>query len=654
MDDNAVKRSRPYNTRRNIKPKETGHTGATACSHQNAAAVNDIPAGSICEILHFFQSKLDKNGFSKWIRESPDDLVDPADNAESDRYALLVRNVKSCDSRRRTQTDSIVVQSGLLKTFLEGFFKGYPGETMSLTPLVFCPPFKPFVHRWEAFQKARNEIVDPALKGVVDLLSGVLQNELGEIMHRRNDLMSNGVITHDLLWMVFAPGDQVYCIQNDYDRVHQVEFARYMPDTGEFQVSARSIDYDGHGFGYRAQRHVIHYFADTLPVNCLKVFPLRFIRGADTVRQNVLARGKLWEAYTGYHFTEYEGVGVARHLPGEPRFNVRGRIVIDGDAFNMFNPNNAIQIRPRTKTLDDERQILATPVLRGYSLADKEWLEFNVDGVKDIVWDPQAFTSLVLPPELQSFKTLILGIADAQLRQRKDVDDSVQAKGRGFIVQLSGPPGVGKTLTAESLAQLMRVPLFILSASELLMSHKQFEARLKDIFRMVPRWGAVLLLEDAHVFVQARNSTEFGRSALISLFLEQLEHFRGIMFLTTNRTDNMDPAFESHIHLSLRYPELDVHSRRQIWKQSLTGNTAFTSEQLNEISKVELNGRQIKNVLNTSHILARVRCPEVGYEHVRTVLELTMGDLAKRSTRDRPKRRRLNDGASNPKRSAAQ
>ena len=86
----------------------------------------------------------------------------------------------------------------------------------------------------------------------------------------------------------------------------------------------------------------------------------------------------------------------------------------------------------------------------------------------------------------------------------------------------------------------------------------------------------------------------------------------------------MDPAFESRIHVSICYPELTETTRRQIWMQFLAAPNVekFSNEQLDEIAKLELNGRQIKNVLRTAHLLAQEENTSVSYEDVQTILSL--------------------------------
>ncbi|KAE8161541.1 P-loop containing nucleoside triphosphate hydrolase protein [Aspergillus tamarii] len=599
----------------------TCERGGTTTTDPKSQPVNYAPTGSICEVHNLYESNPDKRGRTTWTKEYPDDLTVPAEDTESGQYALLVRNVKCYDGRKPLEIHSIVVQSELLKKFLAKVFKNYPGLTMTLKRVEFRPPFMPFVHRWEEFLKAREEVKDPKTESLIDLLYNILEGELRETITRRKDLILNGVVTHDLLWTIFEPGVHVYCIYGDHERVFQLVSASTNCE-GVFVVSAKYVDYDGNGFGYRKQSRCIPPFQGTLPITALPIFPLNFHPGAGAVRDNLISRGRLWEEHSGYHYKQYEGPGFTKFMGQDMQLNVKSRVIIDGEAFNTFNPNDSIRVDGCIKMLNDEQRLLATPTLRGYSLKDKEWLELYLEGVRDIVWDSRAFDSLVLPAEQHRLKGLILAIAKAQSKQMDTFDDVVQGKGRGVIIQLSGPPGVGKTLTAESVAEVMRVPLYVLSAGDLGTSAGNVEKALKDILRMVPKWGAVLLLDEADVFMETRNSTDLERNELVSIFLRLLEYYEGILFLTTNRAESIDPAFESRIHVSVRYPDLDARSRRQIWAQFLGGDEGFSSEQLDCLAQVKLNGRQIKNVLKTAHLLAREQDHEIGYDHVRTVLDL--------------------------------
>jgi AAA+ superfamily predicted ATPase len=149
-----------------------------------------------------------------------------------------------------------------------------------------------------------------------------------------------------------------------------------------------------------------------------------------------------------------------------------------------------------------------------------------------------------------------------------------------MIVLLCGPPGVGKTLTAESLAEEMKFPLYVMSAGDLGFDPSKVETQLQTILEMCSRWNAILLLDEADVFPERRSLHEadvfperrslheLERNKLASIFLRVLEYYEGTMFLTTNRVQTFAPAFQSRIHISLDYQELTIESRRTVWKTS--------------------------------------------------------------------------------------
>jgi len=92
---------------------------------------------------------------------------------------------------------------------------------------------------------------------------------------------------------------------------------------------------------------------------------------------------------------------------------------------------------------------------------------------------------------------------------------------------------------------------------------ERLESNLEDIFDYAVTWGAILLLDDADIFLQDRDDNSIERNALVSIFLRTLEYFTGILILTTNRVATFDQAFRSRIHISLGLPALDQGSQDQ-------------------------------------------------------------------------------------------
>jgi SpoVK/Ycf46/Vps4 family AAA+-type ATPase len=190
-------------------------------------------------------------------------------------------------------------------------------------------------------------------------------------------------------------------------------------------------------------------------------------------------------------------------------------------------------------------------------------------------------------------------------------------------------PGVGKTLTAESVSEHMKVPLYMMSAGDLGIDPSGIEDTLNTVMDMVAKWNAVLLLDEADVFLEARSAHDLERNKMVSIFLRVLEYYEGILFLTTNRINNIDDAFHSRIHLTLNYPNLSVEARKTIWNTFLGSETSIKANELDSLSAINLNGRQIKNTIKTAQMLARSEwtgngkciCP-VEMKHIQTVLDV--------------------------------
>ncbi|OOF97995.1 hypothetical protein ASPCADRAFT_3058 [Aspergillus carbonarius ITEM 5010] len=215
------------------------------------------------------------------------------------------------------------------------------------------------------------------------------------------------------------------------------------------------------------------------------------------------------------------------------------------------------------RSLTPRQRLSCNYVIRGYCLSFKTCAEFYVDNISPIRWSENAFPRLVLPNE---YKEIIRAFVQEQLARDDKFDDIVYGKGLGFILLLAGEPGVGKTLTAESVAEEMRQPLYLMSASELGETAPEVEESLEQVLELTSKWNAILLLDECDMFLEARSTADLRRNRLVSVFLRQLEYYRGMMFLTSNRVSDFDPAFESRIHLTIHYPALDVGSRLHVWK----------------------------------------------------------------------------------------
>ena len=172
----------------------------------------------------------------------------------------------------------------------------------------------------------------------------------------------------------------------------------------------------------------------------------------------------------------------------------------------------------------------------------------------------------------------------------------------------------------------MKAPLYMMSAGDLGLDSSAVESSLSNVLEMASKWNAILLLDEADVFLEQRSSHDLERNKLVSIFLRILEYYEGILFLTTNRVENIDAAFQSRIHISMHYDELSYSSRRHVWENLVTASKrkdhGFRDFELDALGDWKLNGREIKNVLKTAQLLASRQGDELQFQHVMIVLQI--------------------------------
>ena len=63
-----------------------------------------------------------------------------------------------------------------------------------------------------------------------------------------------------------------------------------------------------------------------------------------------------------------------------------------------------------------------------------------------------------------------------------------------FVNSCIGPPGVGKTMTAEALAKSCRKPLLTVGIGDLGTAAEKVEKSLNKLFEVVTAWHGILLM----------------------------------------------------------------------------------------------------------------------------------------------------------------
>lgn len=262
--------------------------------------------------------------------------------------------------------------------------------------------------------------------------------------------------------------------------------------------------------------------------------------------------------------------------------------------------------RDRHTNADNDKSTVL-PFVRGFSMDLKRWVYADVDDLAEYNFDDRALEWLVLPTNEKSILTRLFSAARSDL-----FGDVLHDKHGGMIILANGPTGVGKTLTAEVFAEITHAPLYVMEMAELGIDVAKIEENLARIFRRVTRWKAILLMDEADIFL-AQRDTNLARSAIVGIFLRLMDYYKGLLFLTSNRADVIDDAFKSRITIRVDYPELTEEGRREIWHVMLRHAAIIIVESdptkplerpfIHELAKVPLNGRQIRNMVRLIKVL---------------------------------------------------
>ncbi|GES64230.1 P-loop containing nucleoside triphosphate hydrolase [Aspergillus terreus] len=284
--------------------------------------------------------------------------------------------------------------------------------------------------------------------------------------------------------------------------------------------------------------------------------------------------------------------------------------------------------------LEREHLILLPDRVFGYVLLSRKWYPLNIDLISDLKTIKEgaydAFDDLVLP---KKHRKIIRALVKTHARARGALGsktdgpsvqrqfDIVRGKGKGLIILLHGAPGVGKTSTAECVAAHTGRPLFPITCGDLGgNSAQEVERNLEQFFDLAMRWGCVLLLDEADVFLGERIQGNIVQNSLVSVFLRVLEYYSGVLILTTNRVGQFDEAATSRIHCALYYPPFSKRRALEVWQKNVDrikrdNETSKVPVELNEKRIMKFadaqweagsrwNGRQIKNAFQTAVALA--------------------------------------------------
>ncbi|KAF2968106.1 hypothetical protein GQX73_g5410 [Xylaria multiplex] len=579
--------------------------------------------GSKCEFKAYHDTTKDGVPKSEHILEP---FAEYNNQSDDSAYALIIRRTFEQGSPKKT---SLTVNSPhVLKAFRDVIRSYDPVASDFTSPLDLQGPFSMLVHYWDELDQYRKALCHTDGRKHLDLLFDFMEHELKSERNHALKMTQKGQISFKNAWFIYRPGDILYQEFMGEPWLLLCKKAVYEdhPEDGSYlEIHSVYTNHNGTIVGDAA--HVTKLWQratfpqdNPVAITGLGVYPRKFVPVGDSLERRLKARGEKFLALKDGSTFKYDGQ--AEWLKPPPYeyydpmgckfrgvwlpYTETGRVILDRKTFGQEQQLSHIKIK-----LAEPKPWLCPPYTLGFSLSRKRWAHLLVENIHDAGWIPNTWDSLVLP---EKEKALLRSLVISH-QYSDNPRDQTQQKGKGLVILLHGTPGSGKTLTAEVAAEASKKALIatILSGSQ------NFEKELKKILQYATIWQAVVLLDEADVFLEARTDNSYDRNALVAS--------SGVVFLTTNRVSSFDKAMKSRIHLALGYtpPELDV--RRQIWLRYLGAVPAKQSvikakEVVDQLAAAELNGREIANAVNTACTMARFEKQPLALKHLETVLEV--------------------------------
>ena len=197
--------------------------------------------------------------------------------------------------------------------------------------------------------------------------------------------------------------------------------------------------------------------------------------------------------------------------------------------------------------------------LQMFHLEQHENCWVHVQNLDEYQYRPELKDKLVLPEDHRRLIDILTAHSGML------VDDIIEGKSGGTTILCMGAAGLGKTLTAEVYSEVVGKPLYRVHSGQLGTSAESVEAVLFTILRRAARWDAILLMDEADVYIRRRDNN-LEHNAIVSEFLRTLEYFDGLLFLTTNRVDDVDDAILSRCIAVIRYEVPPRKDAIKLWK----------------------------------------------------------------------------------------
>ncbi|RBQ14985.1 ATP-binding protein [Spongiactinospora rosea] len=205
---------------------------------------------------------------------------------------------------------------------------------------------------------------------------------------------------------------------------------------------------------------------------------------------------------------------------------------------------------------------------------------------------------LVLPdPQLHQIAEIV-----SAFRAWPKIAESWGFAGRstgGIKALFTGEPGTGKTMSAEVITGMLGLELLKVNLAQLVSKWVgETEKNLEIVFQQAEDSHAVLLFDEADALFGKRGEVKQGTDRYANLevgyLLQRLEASDGLIILTSNLKENIDPAFTRRFQFVVHFPRPGVPERRSLWRQAFPAKAPLAEDvDLDALCRLDMTGAGI-------------------------------------------------------------
>lgn len=216
--------------------------------------------------------------------------------------------------------------------------------------------------------------------------------------------------------------------------------------------------------------------------------------------------------------------------------------------------------------------------------------------------------------------------------------------GRGLGVLFYGAPGTGKTMSAYALAAELGLDVMKADISRIEDKYiGETEKRISEVFEKAEENNCLLFFDEADSLFARRtgvsDSHDRHANAQTAYLLQKMEEYGGIVVLSTNLGENIDPAFRRRLRFILEFQKPDAKTRAELWRRFIPENMPCEELDFDFLAGTfDLTPAEIKwsvlsaavyadgNILSMRHILSALKYeyeksslafPDISYKKIK-------------------------------------